>query len=101
MTEELKTFGDKAEKLDVSRAVVINELPSGLQWASAQHFNDSIFELIRAKFGLEKDAVDHIFRFPSSDQQEQVNFSRGEHRTEIFLIWAVLVPLALLCPWRW
>lgn len=67
MTEALTTFGERTEKLDVDRVVVISTLPKQLQYEPREQFNETIFRLICLKFDLESGVIDRIIRFPLVD----------------------------------
>uniref|UniRef100_A0A1I7V6P6 RRM domain-containing protein n=1 Tax=Loa loa TaxID=7209 RepID=A0A1I7V6P6_LOALO len=67
MVEVLTTFGEKTEKLDIDRVVIISTLPIRLQYESREQFNKTIFRLISLKFDLGCDVIDRIIRFPLID----------------------------------
>ncbi|EJW85899.1 hypothetical protein WUBG_03190 [Wuchereria bancrofti] len=64
MTKELTTFGEKTEKLDFNRVIIISTLPIKLLFEPREQFNQTIFRLINLKFNLGNDVIDRIIRYP-------------------------------------
>ncbi|VDN25750.1 unnamed protein product [Gongylonema pulchrum] len=92
MSEELTTFGDRKRKLVAAHVLIIGSLPAVWQGQSAAHFNDSIFELMQAKFDLGRETIDRIIRFPWVDDEQQdqefgvkclVSFCSREHKDRV------------------